>query len=210
MSETLKLRLAIFFLDILDLVAFLFFVVGLVLTVRFFVFNPFTVVGQSMHPTFDQWDFIIVDKITPKYGELHRWDILVFVPEGKDVPFIKRLVGMPGETIVIKNGNIYQCTDEDLTGQDIDGSSNDVDIEKCVLADDSYLPDGISTRANCKKTIFPIQENGYFMVGDNRWWSTDSRCCFGSTCYDGANYVAYPEDIIGKVSVKLYPDVTKY
>lgn len=75
---------------------------------------------------------------------------------------------MPGETIVIKNGNIYQCTDEDLTGQDIDGSSNDVDIEKCVLADDSYLPDGISTRANCKKTIFPIQENGYFMVGDNR------------------------------------------
>lgn len=92
MSKVLKLRLSILLLDLFDLMAFLFFVVGIVLTVRFFVFNPFTVVGQSMESTFSQGDFIIVDKITPKYGELERYDILVFVPDGGDVPFIKRLI----------------------------------------------------------------------------------------------------------------------
>ncbi|USN54281.1 MAG: signal peptidase I [Candidatus Peribacteria bacterium] len=49
--------------------------------IRFFVFNPYTVVGQSMEPDFHQGDFIIVDKITPKFGSLERGDIIVFVPE---------------------------------------------------------------------------------------------------------------------------------
>lgn|GEM_PF-1461053 len=115
MSKILKLRAAIFLFDLFDLIAFLFFVIGIVLTVRFFVFNPFTVVGQSMESTFSQGDFIIVDKITPKYGDLEREDILVFVPEGKDVPFIKRVIGMGGETVVVKDGDVYVCGEDDLT-----------------------------------------------------------------------------------------------
>lgn len=114
MRKTLQLRALIFVFDIFDLVAFLFFVVGIVLTVRFFVFNPFTVVGQSMESTFQQGDFIIVDKITPRFGTIDREDILVFVPKGEDVPFIKRVIGMPGETIVIDDGSTYVCTDNDL------------------------------------------------------------------------------------------------
>lgn len=213
MSKVLKLRAAILLLDLFDLMAFLFFVVGIVLTVRFFVFNPFTVVGQSMESTFSQGDFIIVDKITPKYGELERYDILVFVPDGKDVPFIKRLIGLPNETIVIENGNLYICDDEDLVDIDLTQQwlqAKDIDVSGCDVADDSYLDEETVTRATSSRSVFPIDADGYFMVGDNRWGSTDSRACFGGTCYKGANYLAYPNDIVGKVAVRLYPSIDKY
>ncbi|MEI7478086.1 MAG: signal peptidase I [bacterium] len=59
---------------------------------RFFVFMPYTVEGTSMAPTFHDKDFIVVDKMTPKYGSLKRGDVVVFVPPGKDIPFIKRIV----------------------------------------------------------------------------------------------------------------------
>ncbi|MBU0626208.1 signal peptidase I [Patescibacteria group bacterium] len=62
------------------------------LFIRFFVANPYTVVGASMHPTFEENDFIVVDKITPRFGELSRGDIIVFVPPGKNIPYIKRVV----------------------------------------------------------------------------------------------------------------------
>jgi signal peptidase I len=52
-----------------------------------------------MATAFHDKDFIIVDKITPKYSTLQRGDVIVFVPPGKDIPFIKRIVGMPGETV---------------------------------------------------------------------------------------------------------------
>lgn len=64
--NTLKLRCKIFLLELFDLITFLVFVTGAVLFVRFFIFNPYTVVGQSMEPVFHQGDFIIVDKISPR------------------------------------------------------------------------------------------------------------------------------------------------
>lgn len=206
MSRTLKLRLALFLFDVFDLIAFLFFVVGIVLTVRFFVFNPFTVVGQSMQPTFEQGDFIIVDKITPKYWEIVRDDIIVFVPEWKDVPFIKRVIGMPWETVVVKHGEIYTCESQNLDSLEVD----EIDTTQCMKADTSFLKEWMSTLASCRKEVFPLQSDWYFAVGDNRSHSTDSRCCFWSSCYEWANYQVFPRDIIGKVAVKLYPDITKY
>lgn len=86
------LRIKIVLLDVFDLVSFLVFVTGVVLFIRFFIFNPYTVVGQSMEPVFEQNDFIIVDKISPKFGKLKRGDIVVFVPKGKNLPFIKRII----------------------------------------------------------------------------------------------------------------------
>jgi signal peptidase I len=81
--------------DLFDMLSFLVFVGGIVLFVRFFIANPYTVVGASMAPTFEESDFIIVDKITPRFGELTRGDIIVFVPPGKTVPYIKRIIGLP-------------------------------------------------------------------------------------------------------------------
>ena len=85
----------ILLLDIFDIISFLIFVTGTVLFTRFFIFNPYTIVGASMEPTFHENDFIIVDKVTPRFGEFQRGDIIVFVPQGKNIPYIKRIVGMP-------------------------------------------------------------------------------------------------------------------
>jgi signal peptidase I len=79
-------------LDVFDMVAFLVFVGGIVLFVRFFVANPFTVIGASMYPTFDERDFIIVDKISPRLSEWKRGDVIVFVAPGKTDPYIKRVI----------------------------------------------------------------------------------------------------------------------
>lgn len=203
MSKVLKLRLAIFLLDVFDLIAFLFFVIGIVLTVRFFIFNPFTVVGQSMESTFSQWDFIIVDKVTPKYWTLEKGDILVFVPEGKDVPFIKRVIGVAWETIVVEDGDMYVC------GDDVQVVNNEVDTDACSKLDEPYLDEWMTTLAKCNKKVFPINE-WYFMVWDNRNHSTDSRCCFGASCYDWASYTVSDKEIIWKVAVRLYPSVDKF
>jgi signal peptidase I len=54
--------------------------------------NPYSVVGASMFPTFQESDFIVVDKITPRFGQLHRGDVIVFVPPGKTIPYIKRII----------------------------------------------------------------------------------------------------------------------
>jgi signal peptidase I len=83
---------------------------GVVLFIRFFIFNPFTVVGESMEPRFHDGDFIIVDKITPRLGKLERGDIIVFVPESRDVPFIKRIIGLPGEEVKIRDNNVLICS----------------------------------------------------------------------------------------------------
>jgi signal peptidase I len=88
-------KLKYFFLDVFDMISFLIFVGGIVLFIRFFVANPYTVVGASMSPTFEENDFIIVDKITPRFSDLQRGDVIVFVPPGKTIPYIKRIVGLP-------------------------------------------------------------------------------------------------------------------
>lgn len=93
MKFTTKIRY--FLLDLFDMVSFLVFVGGIVLFIRFFVANPYTVVGASMVPTFQENDFIIVDKITPRFTDLKRGDVIVFVPPGKNIPYIKRIIGVP-------------------------------------------------------------------------------------------------------------------
>lgn len=144
-----------------------------------------------MEPMFEQGDFIIVDKVTPRVGDLQRGDVIVFVPQGKDIPFIKRVIGLPGETVKIKEGIVSIC---DASNQ-------------CEVLDEPYLPEGLETETKCKVDEFVVEEGGYFVMGDNRPYSTDSRCCFGYGCYEGATYLVTPKDMIGKVAMRLYPNV---
>lgn len=193
MSQLRKYKLQVILLDIFDLVSFLVFVMGVVLFIRFFIFNPFTVVGQSMEPKFHQGDFIIVDKITPRLGKLQRGDIIVFVPQSRDVPFIKRIIGLPGEKIKINDNNVTICS---WTGS----------AQTCSKLEEFYLPEStITSTENCKLNEFTVDEDGYFVMGDNRSASTDSRCCFGLGCFENSNYLVHPADIIWKVAIKVYP-----
>jgi len=185
-----KIRMKNIWLDLFDMVSFLVFVLGIVLFIRFFVANPYTVVGASMAPTFQENDFIIVDKISQRFDTLVRWDVIVFVPNGKTIPYIKRIVGLPWETVKIKDGHISIC---------------DTVTEDCEILDESYLPEDLQTKTRCGITDFEITE-WYFVLWDNRWFSTDSLCCFGLWCYDGATYEVMDKNIIWKVLFRVFPN----
>ncbi len=154
-----------FILDFFDVIAFVIFVTGVIAVVRIYVFQPFAVVGSSMAPTFHEDDFVIVDKIS----EIKRGDVVVFVPHGQKLPYIKRVVGLPGETIKLHDGGVSVCK----TG----------DEASCKKIDETYLPEGTMTEARCSITSFDVTTGGVFVMGDNRGFSTDSRCCFGLGCY---------------------------
>ncbi len=190
---TFKLKLKYFLFDIFDMVSFLVFVWGIVLFIRFFIANPYTVVWASMAPTFEENDFIIVDKITPRFGQLHRGDVIVFVPPGKTIPYIKRIVWLPWETIKLKNDGVEVCTTKD-------------DIEQCNTLSEQYLSWIIKTEARCGVDEFKIDGGGFFVLGDNRWFSTDSRCCFWLNCYEWSTYEVPFDHIIGKVYLRFFPN----
>jgi len=96
-----------------------------------------------MYPTFQENDFIVVDKITPRFGQLKRGDVIVFVPPGKTIPYIKRIVGLPGETVKLENGNVLICPHHD--------------INACTPLNESrYLSGSVKTDARCGISEFDI------------------------------------------------------
>lgn len=174
--------------DIFDMVAFLVFVLWIVLFIKFFIANFYTVVGASMSPTFEEKDFIIVDKITQRFWTFERGDVIVFVPPWKTIPYIKRIIAFPWETVKIKNGWVYVCQSDN----------------RCQKLDEAYLDENLKTEARCWITEFAIS-TWLFVMWDNRWFSTDSLCCFWLGCYEGATYEVPYDHIIGKVYLRIFP-----
>lgn len=190
MSWRFKNKIKNIWLDLFDMLSFLVFVLGIVLFIRFFIANPYTVVGSSMAPTFQENDFIIVDKISQRFDSLDRWDIIVFVPEGKTIPYIKRIIWLPWETVKVKDGSVSVCKTE---------------TNVCEILDEVYLPEDLQTKTRCGITEFEVKE-GYFVLWDHRWFSTDSLCCFGLGCYDWATYEVTDKNIIWKVLFRVFPN----
>lgn len=187
-----------------DLLAFLVLVLGIILFIRFFVGTPYTVVGYSMMPSFSQGDRIIVEKITQRFWTLQRGDVIVFVPPGRDIPFIKRIIGLPGETVKIVDNQTYICNDQ-TENSDIQSRNG----RNCFKLDESYLAEGAETIPQDGRDEFNV-ENGYFAMGDNRWHTTDSLHCFQYQCFKGANYVVPKNYMIWKVVVRLFPSFTSF
>jgi|SRR3989344_5289944 len=148
----------------------------IVLPIRYFIFQPFIVKGESMVPNFQQGDYLIVDEVSYKIHQPERGDVIVLkYPLDTRQRFIKRIIGLPGETIDIQAGTIRIAKD----GNNI------------VLDEKKYLPNG-TTSGNIHVVL---GENTYYVLGDNRQFSSDSRI-WG---------VLPKEDIVGKVFVRLYP-----
>jgi len=185
-----------FLWDLFDLFVFTLFVGGLVLFVRFFVVNPFIVVWQSMEPTFHQNDFIVIDKVTPKLkNNISRWDVIVFVPQGEQYPFIKRVIGLPGENVLISGGKVYICSQKEFSS--------------CKELPEPYLGSWVITKIQCIGTkeqnkYYPLG-SWYFVMWDNRSHSADSRCCFGLGCYSGSSREVTNDEILGKVYLRILP-----
>ena len=149
----------------------------IVLPLRYFLFQPFFVNGQSMEPNFSQNDYLIIDEMSYRLGDPERGDIVVFkYPEDPSKRFIKRVIGLPGETVDVSNGQVI------INGKD--GSK--------VLDETGYLPYNVFTTGNVK---ISMREDEYFVMGDNRAVSFDSR-----------SWGILPrKNIIGKVFLRVWP-----
>ena len=142
--------------------------VALALIVRSFVLQAFQIPSGSMIPTFLEGDRVLVtkfsygirnpwgNKVWIETGRPERWDVVVFIfPEDKDKDFVKRVVGLPGETVAMVNGELF-----------ING----------VRTQDPHA--NYDPKANPVGRTFPptkVREGQYFMMGDNRDHSSDSR-----------------------------------
>lgn len=202
--SSLKQKIVKFWLEVFDLIVFLILVFGIILFIRFFIGTPYTVVWVSMMPTFESSDRIIVEKISQRLGKLKRGDIIVFVPPGKDIPYIKRIIGLPWETVKFVDNQTYICNQE-TSQSEIQSSKG----EYCFKLQEDYLYPGVETRPQSQKTEFEVS-NGYFVMGDNRGHTSDSLSCFGRQCYQGANYLVPDQYLIWKVVVRLFPSFRSF
>lgn len=131
--------------------------IAIVLFVRLYIAQPFIVKGASMEPSFEDQEYLIVDEITPVFKPLQRGTVVIFrYPLDPSEFFIKRIIGLPGERITIKNGEIT------ITARD--GSA--------ALLREPYLARGTVTVGDVD---MDIPEGQYFVLGDNRNFSSDSR-----------------------------------
>lgn len=114
----------------------------------------YEVTGHSMEPRFQVGDQVLVNRICYKLGKPHRFDVAVFHDENEEQQlYMKRIVGLPGEQVLIQNGNIY---------------INDVLLETNGIIDQINLP------GSAEHTI-TLAEDEYFVIGDNSGSSEDSR-----------------------------------
>lgn len=199
-----KEKLLKFWLDAFDLIVFLILVFWIILFIRLFIWTPYTVVGVSMMPTFESNDWIIVEKITQRFWNLERGDVVVFVPQWKDIPYIKRIIGLPGETVKFVDNKTYICNDE-TPESEIQAENG----QYCYKLEENYTYPDVETIPQGEKTEFEVT-NGYFVMGDNRGHTSDSLSCFSRQCYQWANYLVSDQYMIGKVMVRLFPKFTVF
>ncbi len=128
------------------------------LPIRFFIAEPFVVNGASMDPTFSTGQFLIVDRLTYRFEDPTRFDVIVFkYPNNPRVYYIKRIIGLPGETIVLNKGKVFITGPATPDGLELDEPY----IESSHLSSDSLR--------------FTLKDGEYFVMGDNRAQSSDSR-----------------------------------
>ena len=149
----------------------------IVVPIRYLIFQPFFVKGQSMEPNFETGDYLIVDELSYRLRTPERGEVVVFkYPNDTSQRYIKRIIGLPGETVVIENGKVEILNQE--------GNK--------VLNESNYLPSNILTLGDFRITL---GEDEYFVLGDNRFSSSDSR-----------RWGTLPRnDIIGRVFLRAWP-----
>ena len=148
-------------------------VILVVVLLRTFIITPAVVKGNSMEPTLNDGNIVLLNKLSMKTTKLKRNDIVVVNWNGEKI--IKRVIGLPGEHIEYKNNNLY-----------IDGMLEIENFKHAETADFKLEEIGYKT----------IGGDKYFVVGDNRPHSNDSRMQVG---------LVDKENILGKVNLRIWP-----
>jgi signal peptidase I len=173
-------HLSEFFLDIVETIVI---ALSIFLVIYLFFMQPHQVNGQSMVPTFLSGEYVLTDKVSYKIGEPQRGDVVVFhapeaaqCPKGTGCDFIKRVLALPGDTVEIKNDSVI------VNGQTLN---------------EPYIPDEyeILPGAYTKNRAVTLGPNEYFVSGDNRPYSSDSRA-WGPITKD---------EIVGRAFFRYWP-----
>ncbi len=145
------------------------------LVIQNFVAQPYRIEQMSMEQTLEPGQYVLIDKLSPRWADYARGDVVVFWPPDAEheVPFIKRVIGLPGDRVEIRDGLVF-----------VNG----------VELDEPYVFEG-PTEASVLGDVIVVPPDSYFAMGDHRSDSTDSRV-FGFIGRD---------DIIGRALVRYWP-----
>lgn len=167
-QENKYLGVGDFVLEIIKIVALAFLII---VPIRVFLFQPFFVQGASMEPNFEDGQYLIVNEfgyketdtklfVVKPFKEVERQMVIVFrYPLDPSKFFIKRVIGLPGEKIEIKDGKVMIFNTQNPNG--------------FVLDESAYLNSSVRTNGN--GLIVNLKNDEYFVMGDNRMFSSDSR-----------------------------------
>ncbi|MEK7109247.1 MAG: signal peptidase I [Patescibacteria group bacterium] len=159
-----------------ELLKFILIAALIVIPMRLFVAQPFIVSGASMDPTFHNGQYLIVDELTYHFASPRRGDVIIFrYPKDRTQFFIKRIVGLPGETVLIRGGK--------------------VEVQKADGAPVALSEPYVVNPGNSGNSTHPVGQGEYFVMGDNRPESSDSR-----------TWGLLPRtDVVGRAFLRLLP-----
>ncbi len=163
--------------ELLGWIVYILIIIGLTYLIITYVGQRTRVSGSSMETTLSDGDNLIVDKISYRFRDPKRYDIIVFPYKYEEnTYYIKRIIGMPGETVQVSGGYVY--INGELLESDIYGAE--------PMADGGIASEPIT-----------LGDDEYFVLGDNRNHSSDSR--------DPSVGILHREDLLGRAWVRIYP-----
>ncbi|OGY25071.1 MAG: signal peptidase I [Candidatus Woykebacteria bacterium RBG_16_39_9b] len=168
---------------IVDIIETVVIAAAIFVVVYLFLLQPHQVKGASMEPNFHDGEYILTDKISYRFGDPKRGDVVIFrAPPNQNLDFIKRIIGLPGEKISIKDGKIIIYNDKNPKG---------------VVLQEPYETVGPNDSGNLLKEgqILTLDDKSYLVLGDNRTHSSDSREWGGVS----------KELIVGKAWLRYWP-----
>lgn len=127
---------------------------AVVFTIARMTIGNYSILGQSMEPNYHENQRLLVDRVSPKLNWLQRGDIVIVKSPVAEIELIKRLIGKPGDTIELRDNKVF--------------------VNEVAL-DEPYLSNGTRSNAVNNQTKWALGENQYFIMGDNRTYSQDSR-----------------------------------
>lgn len=170
--------------------------ISLVLFIRFYIFQFFHVSGPSMCPTLNQvednclrgnGEFIFVNEFLYHFiRDPKRGEVLVFRPETDNKPYIKRVIGVPGDKVTVKNGEVS------VNGE---------------MLNETYLSESNAGKTSTSQEEFEVPADHFLMFGDNRNQSLDARSCFSQIqkCNSGNSPYTHKKNIVGKAEFVIWP-----
>lgn len=180
-------RLGAFFLDIFEVIVF---AIGIFFFIYLLVMRPHKIDGESMMPNFINGEYLLTEKVSYYFRDPGRGDVVVFTPPVTNLDeYIKRVIALPGETVMVKDGKVY-----------INGK----------VLDEPYIANSVYTNGGSflsEGQSYKVPEGEFFVMGDNRGNSSDSRYWGPITkkVISGRAWIVYwPINLAGSVASPSY------